>query len=285
VPLAIDEVCLRALRLRPDERYPTAAAFADALEQAVAQSPGVAIASSRAVASLVKELGLQAQPEQLSGPAIPPPSGPSSGSVPRSVPAPHSHPTPIGQQLPLSQSRPLSYPTQLSQAPSAALSSPLSEPASATGIGAVVSDPGLQRPNVRRSMFAGVAVATLSLTAGALVAVGEYELSQHEGKVAASASSTAASGGSAAAAPAPPARVEAPSANDTEGGDPSTADPGASARASTSEWHGAPSVRTGRTPARTTTSRGTQPESSESARDSAPPPRVTPPTPFRPTEL
>jgi eukaryotic-like serine/threonine-protein kinase len=304
VPLAVDKVCLRALRPRPDERYPTAAAFADALEQAVAQSPGVALASSRAVAALIKELGLQAQPEHLTGPAMPPPSGPSSGSWPRSLPSPHSYPTPTSQQLPKSQPLPYSHPTpisqstQLSQVQSVGLPSPPSEPASATGIGAVVSEPALQRPSVRRGVVVGVALATLSLAAGGLVAVGKYELSQNETKAAASASSAAASGGRATTSPAAPDLLEATAApaapdpleattahdNEAEGSDPSIPDPGASARAASSKRLGDPSGRTSRPPLRTT-NRSFQPKTSGSSRDSTPSPRVTPPPPFRPTEL
>lgn len=56
IPAAIDAVCMRALRTEPDERYPTALAFADALEEA-AQQAGVQLATPRVIAAFVKELG------------------------------------------------------------------------------------------------------------------------------------------------------------------------------------------------------------------------------------
>jgi serine/threonine-protein kinase len=56
VPQAIDDVCMRALSKSPDDRFATAAAFADALEEA-AEACGVTVASSRALARFVEESG------------------------------------------------------------------------------------------------------------------------------------------------------------------------------------------------------------------------------------
>ena len=53
VPEAISNVCMQALCFTPDERYPTAAAFADALE-AAAEVAALPIASHRAVAAFVE---------------------------------------------------------------------------------------------------------------------------------------------------------------------------------------------------------------------------------------
>jgi hypothetical protein len=51
LPATLDDVVLRALRRHPDERYATAAEFADALENC-----GVKVATPRQVAALVEEL-------------------------------------------------------------------------------------------------------------------------------------------------------------------------------------------------------------------------------------
>ncbi len=55
VPPALDAICLAAIALDPAHRPSTAADFAEAIEDAAARD-GVAIAPSRAVAALVKEL-------------------------------------------------------------------------------------------------------------------------------------------------------------------------------------------------------------------------------------
>jgi serine/threonine-protein kinase len=57
VPRELSAVCLRALERDPALRYPTATAFLEAVEKAAAAA-GVAIAPPRAVAELVRELGL-----------------------------------------------------------------------------------------------------------------------------------------------------------------------------------------------------------------------------------
>jgi serine/threonine protein kinase len=70
VPAPIDAICMRALSLSPDDRFPTAAAFAEALEDAVAASQ-LAIATPRAVAAFLQELSLAAP----RGAEAPPSSG------------------------------------------------------------------------------------------------------------------------------------------------------------------------------------------------------------------
>jgi hypothetical protein len=54
VPEPIDQACMRALARKPDDRFPTAAAFAEALEQAAADA-SLRVAPSRVVAALVTE--------------------------------------------------------------------------------------------------------------------------------------------------------------------------------------------------------------------------------------
>jgi hypothetical protein len=65
VPEAIDAVCMRAMERDANDRYPTAMAFAEALENAAIAS-GISIATPRAVAAFVNELGAHERPD-LSG--------------------------------------------------------------------------------------------------------------------------------------------------------------------------------------------------------------------------
>ena len=64
VPEALDAVCMRAIEKNPDDRYPTAADFAEALDEA-ARSMGMKIATPRAVASFVRAHGIHATPVEL----------------------------------------------------------------------------------------------------------------------------------------------------------------------------------------------------------------------------
>jgi serine/threonine-protein kinase len=103
VPAAIDAVCMKALRIAPDERYPTALAFADALEEAAAAA-GVAPASPRVLAAFVKELAahkpvdvppLAEEPSRPASRSAPQPDPPAvvdapAASPPPSVPAEHA---------------------------------------------------------------------------------------------------------------------------------------------------------------------------------------------------
>jgi serine/threonine-protein kinase len=62
-PEAISAACMRALSASPENRFPTAAAFAEAIEAAA--SEGVAIATPRVVSAHIKGLGLEpAEPSQ-----------------------------------------------------------------------------------------------------------------------------------------------------------------------------------------------------------------------------
>jgi serine/threonine protein kinase len=55
VPESIDKVCMKALRVERDDRYDTAADFADALEEA-AQQAGITISTSRKLAKFIQTL-------------------------------------------------------------------------------------------------------------------------------------------------------------------------------------------------------------------------------------
>ena len=58
VPEAISAACMRALAAAPADRYPTAAAFAEAVETAAAGA-GVGIASPRVLSTFVKDLAIE----------------------------------------------------------------------------------------------------------------------------------------------------------------------------------------------------------------------------------
>jgi serine/threonine protein kinase len=82
IPEPLAETCQKALQKDPTERFPTMAAFADAIEEA-ARAAGVTIATARGVSTFVKDLELHHSPTDL-------PSASELGprSVPRSWPAP-----------------------------------------------------------------------------------------------------------------------------------------------------------------------------------------------------
>ncbi|WP_437955850.1 protein kinase [Sorangium sp. So ce119] len=179
VPAAIDLICLRALNTDPNGRFPTAAAFAEALEEAAAQTPGLAVSSPRAVEALIKEVGLRGSPEGLGGPTSAR-SGPASGSGPRSARSPLSQRSPRSEPLPLSQRAPRSEPLPLSQR------APRSEQglgaapdisgadASASALGAVVSEAVARRQHiVRRSVIATLCAVALAVGVVVFFVAGE----------------------------------------------------------------------------------------------------------------
>ncbi|WP_438032596.1 protein kinase domain-containing protein [Sorangium sp. So ce204] len=184
VPAAIDEICLRALRTDPDDRFPTAAAFAEALEEAAAQTPGLAVSSPRAVEALIKEVGLRGPPESLTAPVSArgaPASAPRSGRSPLSQRSPLSDPLPLTTRSPLSDR--LSDRLPLSQrAPSTQRSVEVAQDSSgaegsAPGLGAVVSEAVSRGRHhiARRRVLAGACAVALAVGAGAFLAVGQHE--------------------------------------------------------------------------------------------------------------
>src|SRR5262249_36527430 len=64
VPDAIEAACLKALAPVQADRFPTAAAFAEALEEA-AEGAGLKIATARAVAAHVRELKVHESPGEV----------------------------------------------------------------------------------------------------------------------------------------------------------------------------------------------------------------------------
>ncbi|WP_437753343.1 protein kinase domain-containing protein [Sorangium sp. So ce1389] len=230
VPAAIDRICLRALSTDPDDRFPTAAAFAEALEEAAAQTPGLAVSSPRAVEALIKEVGLRGSPDGLGPPSAR--NGPASGSGPRSVRSPLSQRSPRSEPLPLSQRAPRSEPLPLSQRSPGSEPLPLSHRAprsqqgvgaaadlsgtdSAQGLGAVVSEAVFRRQHiVRRSVIASLCAVALAIGVGVFFAVGEREPAAQEvaESVAASPSSPLLPAAVADSAPAQVAAVAHPGA-------------------------------------------------------------------------
>jgi len=92
IPDSVDAVCMRALALHPDDRFPTAAEFADALENA-AISSNVRIPTPRQLAAFVHQykvpIGTSGPPSQEEGP-------PDSVTAPQSysgIPASASQPS------------------------------------------------------------------------------------------------------------------------------------------------------------------------------------------------
>jgi serine/threonine-protein kinase len=163
IPPDIDAVCMRALRISPHERWPTAADFADALEDAATVS-GVGVASPRAVTTYLRQLDLG------SGVVIEPPSRsrPSSGgSGSRRMPPSSLTPLATGPSSPDAAS---------------AISGP--QRTGSTQVGAVVSYVTPRRP--RRGLY--VVGATMVLASGAALfyagrMAGRFDLHRSESEI------------------------------------------------------------------------------------------------------
>lgn len=82
VPAALDEVCMRALKREPNDRFATAADFAEAIESA-ADAEGQKIASGRAVAAFIDDLKAHARAVDLPEPQSARGSGGSSSGSAR----------------------------------------------------------------------------------------------------------------------------------------------------------------------------------------------------------
>ena len=94
IPPELDAVCMRALRIKPEERWATAAAFAEALEEA-AGADGVTIAPSRTVAAWIKAMDLMPAPVDLPKTLRPPPLPGATGvSLASTPPPPDTQATP-----------------------------------------------------------------------------------------------------------------------------------------------------------------------------------------------
>ncbi|MFT3769783.1 MAG: serine/threonine-protein kinase [Minicystis sp.] len=103
VPAPLDRECMRALRVDPDERHPTALAFAEALELA-AEEAGVTLATPRVLAAFVKELGAH---KPLEVPAASGASAPASSEASaRSRPSSSALPGPAAPASPAAGAQP-----------------------------------------------------------------------------------------------------------------------------------------------------------------------------------
>jgi eukaryotic-like serine/threonine-protein kinase len=94
----ISDVCMRALTVKPSQRYATAADLAEALEEA-AHKAGVGIATPRAVSQIVKALAVHEPPPSITSPTslrdipLPTPSGSGQRQPPLPTPPPSSRDT------------------------------------------------------------------------------------------------------------------------------------------------------------------------------------------------
>lgn len=81
VPPEISEIVLRAISREPDARYPTTAAFAEALDR-VAQTVNITPASPRTLGAFVRELNLHKSPNELASQSRPLPAPVSIRTLP-----------------------------------------------------------------------------------------------------------------------------------------------------------------------------------------------------------
>jgi serine/threonine-protein kinase len=207
VPEPIDAVCLRALEKDPAQRYPSAAAFAEAIEQAAAAAR-LAIASNREVGALVRELGLRTSAEDLMQPSV---RG-RALSDPQIASEPSEARPGINAQTPL--------PGSAAVPRLGSLADVLEPEASATRLSSVVSEPLPPRSSLveRRGLLVGVAVAALLVGAGLVLAMGKLG-GPSDGAVA----------GGVPAAPVAPDTTATTTASDPGGASSATAAPSASA--------------------------------------------------------
>jgi serine/threonine-protein kinase len=155
VPPGLDAICLSAIALDPAQRPATAADFAEAIETAAARD-GIAIAPSRAVAALVKDL----EAHQAVG-ELPATRTPTSTSTP----PPHGGVVIRGE---LSSSGVLPVIAEIAiraTVPDAHLPLPVVDPATSTNVDAIVPSPRTLYPRKRTwgAIVVGVVVASLGI--------------------------------------------------------------------------------------------------------------------------
>ena len=221
VPVSIDQACLRALERDPGQRYPTAAAFAEGVEQAAAAAQ-VVIASKREVGALIRELGLQVSPEELA--SSPQRLPPSSNSQILSAPSSSNAVRPA-----MSAATPI--PGSVGPSRLGSLADVLEPEGPATGLSSVVSEPLRPRwPLVERcGLIVGGVAAALLVAVGLVIAVGKL------GGGGDAAPSDAPSARAAAPADPPTATATATATGDRPGAPPSSATASASGAPSASQ--------------------------------------------------
>ncbi|WP_231511842.1 serine/threonine-protein kinase [Chondromyces apiculatus] len=172
IPEAIEAACMTALANDVNQRYPTAAAFAEGLERAVAMSPGVSFASSRAVAALVKGLGLHQLGQGEGGAASVRSRDLARDSNPFATPLPSSS-SGVRSSMPgvgsgLSASSPGTPPRR-----SLLSLADVLEPQSATtGVGGVVAEPPQRKLVGRSTLIAAAMIGALSAVVVAVLITG-----------------------------------------------------------------------------------------------------------------
>jgi serine/threonine protein kinase len=228
VPAAINSVCMRAVALSRDERYATAADFAEDLEQA-AMAESIPIATSRAVSAFVMDLRVHSTADEITASGSSPrlPVAVSTGTDEADCAKPFSDsisvgPSSRGPALEAASRPEATSQTFVASAPAAAGSAPTSGATSERAAPAVQAAPGAtdaprREVLARRTWTIGAAV---TLCAGGLAAwlvlgrAGPRPPSSSAASIESSASPAAASLGSAAATT---ATASAPSDTGHEG--------------------------------------------------------------------
>lgn len=177
VPEALDEACMRALANDPEARYPTAAAFAEAIERAIAVSSGASIASARAVATLVKGLGLNVLGAESQGPASAGAASLAGSGEPGSTSAPLSSSTAGPVSSPGSASSAgvapaMSLDSVARRSSMGSLADVLEPQSSMTGMGGVVAEPPPRALVGRPALIAVGVAAALAVAVGAILLTG-----------------------------------------------------------------------------------------------------------------
>lgn len=228
LPEPIEQACLKALAMKPDDRYATAAEFADALEDA-AEASGLLLASSRRVGAYVAELGVHVTSEELIADAQAGGSGvraareggrgAAEGTADYSVASPASVPS-GAEEAPASASRSELQRGSVSTATAATISAARSPEELALAKRSTVS--------LRVGFIAGTVVllggaafwlATSAGPGAAKAPADETAADTSSAETTTAAASTATSGASVAptdtavAAPAPPSATASPSAS------------------------------------------------------------------------
>jgi serine/threonine-protein kinase len=237
VPAPVDRECMRALRLDPDERHPTALAFAEALEVA-AEEAGVTLATPRVLAAFIKELAahkpLDVPPVQDDGrgsrASLSSAASLDSPSRPGIAAAPARDAVVTQVQTPSAVTS-APAPPAVAAGPAEASSQVAAGPAEANSqVAAVLSAPGVILAPARSPARILAAVGVVAVLGGAAI-LGSRLLGGAPDQPAPAASTTAPAASASAPAPAVPASAAAPSASASA--EPASAPPRASAPAST----------------------------------------------------
>jgi eukaryotic-like serine/threonine-protein kinase len=86
IPRELSDVVMRAISRERDDRYPTMAAFAEAVDRAV-QTSGIVVASAKVVGAFVRELSIHKSPTDLASGSRPLPMPASIRTLPSADPA------------------------------------------------------------------------------------------------------------------------------------------------------------------------------------------------------